>query len=448
MSAAPSARASRDQVAPARRKLWPALPVNLFLIGLIIPWAIEIGSFGLTVSRVVLLVMTVPCLIKWSRGDAGRQTPLDWIALMLCAWVCVALIVNAGLADGIESGGMIAVETAGAYFLARCYVRTAADFKSVVRLLFCTTVLLLPFALIEALTGNNIAMSIFGAVLPTVKVSYDGLRMGLKRVQSVYEHPILFGVCSGLTLSLVYIVLGQGRSLFFRLSTAALVFFTAALSMSSGPYGAMAAQIGLMGWAAVTARIKYNWLLFGGLVLATFVIIEVGSNQSVPQFYISRFSFDRDTAWLRLLIWEFGSASVLNHPLFGIGFGSWARPVWLSDSIDMFWMAAAVRYGIPGGLLTLALPTAALIQVSSARLTDPIVQRYRLGYLIVIGSFFVVGWTVHFWGAAYLLLLFMLGAGGWFRSPAAMDAKPLALAGPALRPRGGFAVAHLARASI
>ncbi|RYZ64789.1 MAG: hypothetical protein EOP09_15380, partial [Proteobacteria bacterium] len=38
---------------------------------------------------------------------------------------------------------------------------------------------------------------------------------------------------------------------------------------------------------------------------------------------------------------------------------------------------------------------------------------YRVAYLIVITSFFLAGWTVHFWGAAYLLFLFLLGCGGW-----------------------------------
>ena len=28
-------------------------------------------------------------------------------------------------------------------------------------------------------------------------------------------------------------------------------------------------------------------------------------------------------------------------------------------------------------------------------------------------SFFVVGWTVHFWGKGYIWLLFLLGSGVW-----------------------------------
>ena len=33
-------------------------------------------------------------------------------------------------------------------------------------------------------------------------------------------------------------------------------------------------------------------------------------------------------------------------------------------------------------------------------------------------AFFMVGWTVHFWGATYVLFLFLLGSGVWI-----LDAK-------------------------
>lgn len=422
---------------------WPALPVLFLLIGLVVPWSIELGSFGLTMSRIVLLFMTVPCLIKWARGDVGKATIVDWIVLALCGWTCISLAAIEGLGDGVESGGMIAVETAGAYFLARCYVRSADDFLAVVRTLFILVILLLPLALVEGLTGVNLAMSLFGAILPTVAVSNDGLRWGIKRVQSVYEHPILFGVCTGATLALVYMVLGEGLKAWQRILCALLVMATSFLSISSGAMGLMAFQIGLIGWAKLTARIPKNWLLLGGLIGLSFVVIELGTSQSVPQFYISRFSVDRETAWLRVLIWEFGLASVFAHPLFGIGFGSWVRPSWMTDSIDMFWMAAAVRHGMLGGLLTISLPVTTVALVAMARRLDARSARYRVAYLIVIASFFLVGWTVHFWGSAYILFLFLLGAGGWFVSgprSAISRSDPVPV-----RFRGGAGVAHLAR---
>jgi hypothetical protein len=425
--------------------VWPSAPVAVFLVGLVVPWAVKIGSFGITLPRLVLLVFLLPSLIKLARGEAGPINIVDVLVLLLCGWICLSLSVVAGWSTGLESGGIIALETAGSYFLARGFIRNADDFRAVVRVLFICIVAILPFAIFEAVTGNNLLMSLFAMVLPTVPMSHDGLRWGLKRVQSVYEHPILFGVCTGSTLALVSLVLGDGIGAARRSACALLVVSAAFLSMSSGAFAVMAFQIGLVGWAKATARIPHNWAIFGGFVAATFVVIEVGSSQSVPQFYISHFSLDRETAWLRLLIWEFGSASVMAHPIFGIGFSSWVRPHWLSDSIDMFWMAEAIRHGIPGGMLIMSLPFATLAIVARARLPHARSSAYRVAYLIVITSFFLAGWTVHFWGATYLLFLFLLGCGGWLVSPALGPTPTAAPLPPYATLRGGTAVAHLSK---
>jgi hypothetical protein len=438
---------SMQRVTREGRTTWPAPPVLLFLVGLIVPWTITFASFGLTVPRLVLLATIVPCLVKWARGDAGPYNVVDFLVLGLCFCICLSLSVVAGVDAGIKSGGMIVVETAGSYFLARCFVRTADDFLAVVRVLFLCVIVLLPLALVEALTTENLAMAAFGAILPTVPVSFDGLRWGLKRVQSVYEHPILFGVCTGSTLALVYLVLGQNFSLWKRVLCAGLVMATAFLSISSGAMAMMAFQIALIAWGRTTARVPHNWLILGGFFALACLAIQFGTRQSVPQFYISYFSLDRETAWLRLLIWEFGSASVMSHPYFGIGFGDWARPSWMSDSIDMFWMTTTMRYGIPGGSLMILLPTATLAIVAFAKHSDPRILAYRMAYLIAIGGFFLVGWTVHFWGATYLSFLFILGAGGWLAEGTAASApalNPISVRAPVLR--GGAGVAHLQRA--
>ncbi|WKL39822.1 O-antigen ligase family protein (plasmid) [Sinorhizobium meliloti] len=82
--------------------------------------------------------------------------------------------------------------------------------------------------------------------------------------------------------------------------------------------------------------------------------MEFGSNQTPVKFYISHFTFDAQTGWYRLAIWEFGSASVLNHPILGIGLTEYARPSWMgSASVDNFWLLIAIRHGIPAVVLML-----------------------------------------------------------------------------------------------
>jgi hypothetical protein len=44
---------------------------------------------------------------------------------------------------------------------------------------------------------------------------------------------------------------------------------------------------------------------------------------------------------------------------------------------------------------------------------------YRTAFLIMMTGFFMVGWTVHFWNATYVLFLFLLGSGAFLADPAA-----------------------------
>jgi hypothetical protein len=424
----------------AGQRRLPALPVVLFMIGFVVPWVVQIGALSLSMSRLVLLVMIVPCLLRWASGKAGPVRLTDFIVLGFCHWSCIAIGVVHGFDRALNNGGMLFIETAGAYFLARSYILTAADFRAMVLVLFWLFAAQLPLALAEGLTGRNVAMEAFGALLPTYHASNDGVRWGIKRVQGVFEHPILFGVCIGGALALTHLVLGYGKSTSARWLRSSIIFATAFLSMSSGPYSALAAQMFLIGWAHTTGRIANNWLILLVIGILIYLGIELGSNQSFMQFYVSKFSFDASTGWLRLLIWDYGTASVANHLWFGVGYGEWAHPTWMSDSMDMFWLLNAVRFGLPAGALMLALPIWAIVATCRAKGFDHRTAQYRLAYLIAVGSFLLVGWTVHFWGAAYACFLFVIGSGVWIQA-APMTVRARQTQQPVRRRGGAFATA-------
>jgi hypothetical protein len=56
--------------------------------------------------------------------------------------------------------------------------------------------------------------------------------------------------------------------------------------------------------------------------------------------------------------------------------------------------------------------------VATRKIDDAKLASYRLGFLASLTGFFLVGWTVHFWNATYVLFIFSLGAGVWL-----LDAK-------------------------
>jgi hypothetical protein len=401
--------------AERKRIRWP---VFLFLLALVVPWVIYIESLRMSIYRIVLLVMVLPCLGMWMTGKAGRIRTGDMALLLFSFWCTLSLIVIHGISPSVQPAGIGFVETLGPYLLARCYIHDADDFYNVVRLLFRIVVLLLPFAIVEFVTGQNISRELFAAILPTLSDAMPP-RLGLTRVQSVFDHPIVFGLCTGGIFALVHLVLGYQRDLFQRSFRTGIVGATSILSLSSGPVIAITAQGGLLLWNSLLGAIKIRWKILIGLLVLLVLSIEAVANRSALDIVVSYFLFEPGSYWFRLVIWTYGSASVSNHPLFGVGLNEWERPEWMASSIDNFWLFLAVRYGLPAAFLMLLAFVSIFSAVGLRKGLDAKLIEYRTGFLITMTAFFLVGWTVHFWDAAYVLFLFLMGSGVWM-----LDVRP------------------------
>ena len=116
----------------------------------------------MSVYRIVLLVMVVPCLVHVD----GRKSRADTDRRHRSAAVCVLGHAqphcHPWIGLSVQTAGIICIETLGPYMLARCYVRDADDFYNVVQLLFRIVVCLLPFAaLLSSFPGKTFRASCF-----------------------------------------------------------------------------------------------------------------------------------------------------------------------------------------------------------------------------------------------------------------------------------------------
>jgi hypothetical protein len=160
--------------------------------------------------------------------------------------------------------------------------------------------------------------------------------------------------------------------------------------------------------------VRSRWYIFVGLAVLGYVVVDLISNRTPFHVVISYLAFNSATAYNRILIWIYGSASIWANPLFGIGLtGSWSRPSWMSDSMDMFWIVPAVRHGVVVWIAYLALFFSAFIGVVYRSGLSDRVQWYRMGYTCSMAGLFAVGWTVHFWDALLVLFMFLLASGIW-----------------------------------
>lgn len=414
----PRLRETQGRVAQTERArlAWPA---RLLLISLFLPWTWHIGPLAVSPYRLVLLTMVVPCFFLWITGRAGRIRGADITLLLYCLWCAVSLMVNHGFEGSIQQAGIQFVETAGAYFVARCYIRDADIFRDAIRLLFVIVVILFPLAVLETVTNRNFLLEFLSPILPVLPIAENEMRWGLRRVQAALEHPILFGVVCGSIMALVHLALGYGEKASSRWLRTGMVSATAFLSLSAGPITALAAQGLLLFWNWMLRKYEYRWRLLGAMLSAIWITLSLVANRSVANIFLSYFSFDAQSAYFRILIWTFGTQSALNHPFFGVGLNRWDRPSWMPNSIDMFWLIHAVQYGIPAAILMFLTFLLPLLSIGLLNGLSDRLEQYRTGYMIAMFGFFLAGWTVHFWNATYVLFLFLLGSGIWM-----LDVRP------------------------
>jgi O-antigen ligase len=420
----------------------PAWPVVLFIVSLFIPWVLMIGPLNLSVTRFVLLAMLIPCLVKWASGGAGPWRTSDFLLLAYCAWCFLSFSVNHGFSASIEPGGILLVETMGAYLLARCHIRGQADFRNVIRLSAAIVMFLLPFVVFEAVTGRKLILDTFQGLAQTFEFGPTEMRMGLMRAQGPFEHPILFGMFCASLFALTHLVGGKGGTASGNKIVTASVIGATLMSLSSAPIASLVMQCVLMGWNWLLRQYAGRWKMLWALGFAGYLVIVFGSNQTPASFYITYFSFDQGTGWYRLFTWEYATASVAAHPIFGIGYADWVRPKWMaSGTIDNFWLVVAVRHGIPALSFMLGAYLAITLAVG---FRVPLAQRQeapRLAYLLCMAVFFFVGSTVYFWAASYVWFLFLLGSGVWLVDAKRTERTSTASACPSPR----FTASRLAR---
>ncbi len=436
-------RAARGQESLAQHRKAMPWPLVLFIILVPLPVSFTLGSTVLPPYRIFLTVMFLPCLLRWLGGKAGPVRVSDIALLLYCCWAALSLLVVNGPGAFIRPAGLILVETMGAYLLARCYIRDADDFLQVVRMLFICVVCILPLALIEAFTGRNITRELFSWGFPTYSNVYMPPRLGLRRVQAGFNHPIHFGVFVGGLLACTHLALGYGQTFARRWFRSGIVLFTAGLCLSSGPLTGIVGQIMLMGWNHVLRSFRLRWGLLAGIILSMYLFIIIFANRSPSAIFISYFAFDESSAWIRLLTWQYGTQSILDHPLFGVGYGPWNHPGWLTPSVDMYWIIDSLRFGIPAGLFLMTAFFSAGLAAGFKKGLDDRTCAYRFAYLVTMAGFFLAGWAVDFWNGVYVEFMFLLGSGMWIldveapspaRTPSAPDTRP-ALARAA---RGGY----------
>jgi hypothetical protein len=411
--------------------------LKLAVLSLLTPAYFTVGTLSLTPSKVLFLVSVPVLTINLLRGAYGKVMAVDVLIFLYVLWMALAMFVNHDARVAVEFVGSNIIIILGGYLTARAFVRNKAHFIALTKFLALIILVSLPFVFSESVLGAAPAISQWLGSLPeidshgNVMNSLDDRRMGLWRAQFVFQHPIHFGLFCSAGFSLCYIGLKDHVGDFSRLVLSLGVLAACFFSVSSGPVLALMCQIGLIAWLRLVSTDNRWKILTAGLCFM-YLIIELASTRVGIYAVVERLSFSPETAYLRRVLFEFGTEQIARTPVFGVGFNPWPLPFWMTGSLDNFWLMLAVVFGLPTFLFFSAAFLTALIRIGRQDFTaDPDLMKLRQAWIFTMISLILTLATVAVWGEMYSFVLFIFGSGLWMASVAAE--APAAVAEPERR---------------
>lgn len=396
-----------NQSVEAAAKQAPFYMASTFLLSILMPIVIPVGSLILMPHRLVLLTFFLPCMFLLFSKRAGKIVAADWLILGSALWAGLAYVVNNGFAETIEPIGIHIVEFFGAYALARVAIRGPDDFRRLTKLLFCILIFLLPFAALESIAHRTLLLDLIPNSIAVVSAPE---RLGMRRAQVLFTHPIHYGLFASAGLAMFWFVLRPTR---LRLVSVPATALATIFSLSTGALISFVVQTGFIAWETIMKSMRQRWRLFSVLAVIGYIAIDIVADSNPFEVLVNYASFNTGSAYNRILIWQFGTQNVVENPLFGLGLRDWVRGHWMSGSLDNFWLFIAVRFGLPAFLMFAAGFVMIIASAARADLKSDLAERCRAGFLASIGGMAIGGGTVHFWTAMMALFMFLLGSGVW-----------------------------------
>lgn len=385
--------------------------IVLFILSLLAPFTANLGPLRLTPVLFYLLLAFLPSMAVWLFRRPVRLTLADALIPAYWIWASFALSRTQNLDESVQGIGVLLLQSVGAFALGRILVRDASSTVFLAKVMTFVATTCAALALAESLTGIPVALrlaSILGPSWPGVQMEP---RLHLHRAQVFFEHPILFGVFSASLLSLLVYWLPVG-SVKRKIGVPAAVL-ASFLSLSTGALLSLNVQLGLMVWARIFKKNLNRWQLLAAVLAAAYIVVDLISTKTPFHVFVNYATFSSGSSYNRILIWQFGSASALNHPLFGVGMGEWDRPSWMHASMDNFWLLQAVRYGIPAFVFLFGAMVVLMARARWAVGPSDAHDRMRRGFIFALIGTCVTITSVHLWNSAFIWLMFLAGCGGW-----------------------------------
>lgn len=395
------------------------LPVVLLIYSFLI-FPIEakvvLGGLNLYAFRIAIIV-SLPLLVYMAPRTTGRASSVDLLVAVGSVWIVLSFMSLYGIAEGGVRSLAIVLDTFGAYVIARGSVSSLADLRRILILILPGVVFAAFFFVVESFSRQLLIRPFYTSIFGSA-VSYEGgvakgslnllyeIRLGLRRAYSVFSFPILGGVILGSLLP-VYLMSGlKKRALVVGAVACGAAFF----SLSSATFIVLAIGVGMVLFDRFLPRLRpLRWSFVTAGIAFYGILAEIALQGGIVGV-VSRFTLNPATAYIRRLQWRYGGETVMENPLFGIGFAVYEKPAWLTDAIDAHFLGLALR----SGLITPVLFAAALliIMVSLGRNSVFLNRNDRdlvIGLNIMLTVLVFISMTVTFFSEANVFFMITLG---------------------------------------
>lgn len=402
--AAPPRLPARYQTISSLREV--VVPV-LLVYAILLPagLAVQLGSVALPPYRLATLVLLPLAIAEMVRRRISLTLP-DILIIAGSLWGLGAMIVTSGPSVGIEAGGSFVVDGLGCYLIGRAYLTDVRRLRRFLLVILPGMLLITVILIIEAVSHKLLIAPLFPQRAALWNL-YE-TRFGLLRARAVFPHSIAAGLFMGSLLSLYFMSrLGKfERNLGMFAASGAFFTGSAAAYLTVASLGFL---IGYKSFFNLLLRTRERLIYLFYAAVALFAVLEMFTGRGAIRTLINFLAFDKGSAYYRLLIWAYGTASVEKHPLFGIGNAPMARPHWmLRETIDNHWLALAVRYGLPTAVLIGVgiMAAVALCVMRNTRLND-YDRTTTLGAVFALLALSLMAWTSGLWAnhvAWYMLI--------------------------------------------
>lgn len=342
----------------ARLAIPPATHVPVILAAvlgylMLLPPQLNATINGSTIPpyRFFLLLLS---LYIFSEAIKGRMRLVwtDFFVGSAVIWICLAMSITSPANEAVTASVAHIADIGLAYLFARIVFVDLRTFRMFLLLILPGILLVSIITMIESLTFTQIVQPAFSKLTgkPVEYVSSE--RMGLMRAQGPFAHPISAGIFLSSFLPLYWLAGFRG----WVRACGAIASLASIFSVSSAAFISLFASIFLLIYNKITELI-YNitWRLFFTISGIAIFVAELGTKSGTFSLVMRFASLNSDTGYRRVLIWKYGYANVAKNPWFGLGYGDWERPIWMTTSVDNYWLLIAMRFGVfPSAMFALA----------------------------------------------------------------------------------------------